>query len=64
MADKPKFDLSNPGGKPKTWLDQDGSDEAWLGDLGMVLKIVLPIIALLGCAGLFVVKLLEYAGRV
>lgn len=55
MNKKPDFDLSNLGGRPKTWLDQNGSDEVWLGDIGMVLKIILPIVALLGCAFLFLV---------
>lgn len=64
MTDKPKIDLSNVGGHPKDWLDQDNSDGAWLGDLTMVVKIVLPILLLLGCAGLFVMKVFEYASRI
>lgn len=59
----PRFDLKNLGGRPKTWLDQDGSDDAWLGDLGMVLKIAIPALLLLGGAGLFLFKLLQYSGN-
>ena len=63
MTKKPDYDLSNPGGRPKTWLDQDGSDEGWLGDLGMVLKIAIPALLLLGGAGFFLLKLLQYSGN-
>lgn len=63
MTKKPDYDLSNPGGRPKTWLDQDGSDDAWLGDLGMVAKIAIPALLLLGGAGFFLFKLLQYSGN-
>lgn len=63
MTKKPDYDLSNPGGKPKTWMDQDGSDEGWLGDAGMVVKIVGAGLLLLGGAGFFLFKLLQYSGN-
>lgn len=58
MAKKPDFDLSNPGGRPKEWLDQDGSDSGWLGDVGMVVKLGGAALLLLGGLGWFLLKAL------
>lgn len=54
MAKKPELDLQNGhiGGRPKDWLEKahEGGDEAWLGDLSMLVKVVLILLLLVGGA--------------
>jgi len=62
MTDKPKIDLSQPGGRPRAWHEQDTSDSVWLGDLGMFAKLGIAVLLLVGGACLFLVQLLKHAG--
>lgn len=57
MDKKPKFDLSNVGGKPRDWLERSkhyAEEFSWWDDIKMVAGgFGLPL-ALLACAALFI----------
>lgn len=60
---KPKFDLSNVGGQPKKWTDGSGEvqgDASWLGDLGMSLGVIGPVLLILLGLGAFALALLKF----
>jgi hypothetical protein len=63
MSEKPKFDLSNPGGRPKEWLDQDGSDAAWLTDAKMSGKFIGLVLLCLGSLVLLGFGLFNLVGQ-
>lgn len=64
MSRKPKFDLSNPGGQPKDWLQKGAeydSEFSWWDDVKMVLGFIgLPLLIAL-CAGGFLFSLFQFA---
>lgn len=47
MDKKPKFDLSNPGGQPKDWLQRSKEADAQGGG-GKVLLGILALLAIIG----------------
>lgn len=59
---KPKFDLSNPGGKPKGPYDEMTDDSGWLKDLWMSSGIIGPIALVLIGLGLLVLALFKFVG--
>lgn len=59
---KPKFDPSNPSGKPKGPYDEMTDDSGWLGDLWMSLGIFGPILMVLLGLGAFALSVLKFIG--
>lgn len=66
MTKKPDYDLSNPGGKPKDWLQRGREYDAefsWGDDLKMIAGFVLLPLLLIGCAGGFLYYLFKFASK-
>jgi len=62
MAEKkPKYDLSNVGGKPKDWLDRSGEtgQDEWWQDVKMVSTVIGIGLLLLGSIGAIAYVLLD-----
>lgn len=66
MDEKPKFDLSNVGGKPKDWLERGADYDAefsWWDDLKMVAGFLgLPLL-FLAAIGFLAYALLKFGGK-
>lgn len=52
MTDKPQYDLSNPGGQPKDWLQRSKEAELQRGG-GRVLLGIAALLFLIGGLALF-----------
>ena len=65
MANRKKFDLSNPGGQPKDWLQRGAEYDAefsWWDDVKMVVAPVGIVLGLLACAGLLLYRITQIGG--
>lgn len=63
---KPKFDLSNVGGQPKSWSQKEHEkqlESSWWEDIWIPTAFFgLPLL-LLACAGWVLYSLLKFAGK-
>lgn len=63
VANRKKFDLSNPGGQPKSWLDGDNSDAPLISDAWIVIQFVGVIALLFASVGGVLFGLLKLTGK-